>query len=302
MAVRYDLSGRTVLITGPARGIGAEAARQLARRGAKLALVGLEPERLERLAAELGGEAAWWEVDVRDADQLEAAVSGVVERFGGIDVAVANAGIGPAAATVATAEPEGFERVIDVNLLAVWRTMRAVLPHVSDRRGYLLPIASLAAAIHGPLMGPYNVAKAGVEALGNTIRLEVGHKGVDVGVGYFGFIDTDMVREGRAQSPAQRMAERTPRFMERALPVEAAGAAIVRGIERRSRRVIAPRWILPILLAPAPFQALIEAGARRNGLGEVIDEAERAPGQTPEPGHAPDLEPQPAGATPLPPA
>src|SRR5205085_8767788 len=106
----------TVLVTGPARGIGAETARLLAHEGADVALVGLEPDRLEALAAELGPGAAWFEADVRDLGQLEAAVDGTVRRFGGLDVVIANAGIA-AVGTTTTTDPEEFERVLDVNLM-----------------------------------------------------------------------------------------------------------------------------------------------------------------------------------------
>src|SRR4051794_20818513 len=146
----WDLSGKTILITGAARGIGAETARQLRAKGARLSLVGLEPELLEQRAAELGGETAWFEADVADLDALTSAAEATVERFGGIDAVVANAGIaggGP----VATMDPEAFERIIEVNLLGVYRTLRACLPHVTARGGYVLPVASLAAAMHGPM-------------------------------------------------------------------------------------------------------------------------------------------------------
>jgi NAD(P)-dependent dehydrogenase (short-subunit alcohol dehydrogenase family) len=275
--VSYDVAGRVVLITGAARGIGADSARQLARRGARLALAGLEPNRLEALCTELGGEAAWWEADVRDAAAVQAAVDGAVERFGGIDVVVANAGIRPPAATVASVDPASFERVIDVDLMGVWRTVRAALPHVTARRGYLLSIASLAAAHHAPMMAPYAMAKAGVEALMNSLRLEVEHKGVACGTGYFGFIDTDMVRSGMEQAPARLMQRRSPRWLTQPLPVERAGRAVVRGIERRARRVYAPRWILPALLAPGLLQPLVDAGARRQGVSDAVAEAERNP-------------------------
>ena len=76
-----------------------------------------------------------------DTAALKRAVEGTVERFGGIDVVIANAGIAPVG-TVATIDPEAFERTIEVNLLGVWRTVRAALPHVIERRGYILPIAS----------------------------------------------------------------------------------------------------------------------------------------------------------------
>src|SRR5205085_2170100 len=214
---------------GASEGGGAGTARELAARGARVSLVGLEPDRLEALAGELGGDAAWFEADVRDVDALERAVAGTVDRFGGIDVVVANAGIRNPMATVATVDPPAFERVIEVNLLGTWRTVRAVLPQLVESRGYLLCVASLAAAAHGPLFAPYAAAKAGVEAFANCLRLEVEEQGVDVGVAYFSFIETDMVREGREVAEAQA-GRPPPRPMTRTLPVAKAARGVVRGI------------------------------------------------------------------------
>src|ERR1700682_5568961 len=133
----FDVNGRTVFITGAARGIGAGAAERLHAKGANVALVGLEPERLEELAAGLGERATWFEADVTDYAALERAVSGTVERFGALDVALANAGIAYVGA-LATAPMEHVERTLAVNLLGVWRTDRAVIAHVMERKGYLL--------------------------------------------------------------------------------------------------------------------------------------------------------------------
>ena len=145
----WTTRGKTVLITGAARGLGAETARRVAARGANVALVGLEPEELERVAAQCGTNAAWFECDVTDVEALERAVAGTVERFGGIDVVMANAGIATGG-MVRSTDPAAFERTIEINLLGVWRTVRAALPHVIERQGYVLVIASLAAAVHGP--------------------------------------------------------------------------------------------------------------------------------------------------------
>src|SRR4051812_43388886 len=106
-SVSYPVSGKVVLITGAARGIGAASARELHARGASVALVGLEPELLAALASELGDRAAWFEADVTDRAAMDAAVAGTVERFGGIDVVIANAGISPMG-TVTTLAPEAF--------------------------------------------------------------------------------------------------------------------------------------------------------------------------------------------------
>jgi NAD(P)-dependent dehydrogenase (short-subunit alcohol dehydrogenase family) len=267
--VRYPIAGKTVLITGPARGIGAETARQLAAGGARLGLAGLEPERLEELAAELP-EAAWFETDVRDAAALERAAAGTVERFGGIDVVIANAGVPPPVTTVEHVDPAAFERVIEINLLGVWRTVRAALPHVLERRGYVLTIASLAAAIHSPLMAPYAAAKAGVEGFANSLRVEVEPAGVAVGVAYFGVIDTDMVRDSYAEAGAQQLLDGAPRWITRRLPASSAARGLVRGIERRARRVVVPGTMKPLVLAPGIFQPLADAMTRRAGLAEAL--------------------------------
>jgi NAD(P)-dependent dehydrogenase (short-subunit alcohol dehydrogenase family) len=279
MRKRHDVRGRTVLVTGAARGIGAESARQLSARGARLSLVGLEPERLEALAGELGPDAAWFEADVRDREALEAAVAGTVERFGGIDVVIANAGIRNPMATVATVDPDAFERVLDVNLVGVWRTVRTVLPQLLASRGYLLCVSSLAAAAHAPLMAPYAAAKAGVEAFANCLRQEVRAQGVDVGVAYFSFIETDMVREGRDVARAQ--GHEPPPVMAKPIPLEKAAAGVVRGVERRSQRVVVPRAVYPIILAGELWRPAVELGTRRQ-MGDLVAAAERKPERDPE--------------------
>ena len=149
----YDVAGRTVFVTGAARGIGAAIATRLHAAGANVALVGLEPELLEELAATLGDRAAAFEADVTDFEALQRAVRGTVERFGGIDVGIANAGISYIG-RLATAPMQQVERALEVNLMGVWRTDRALIEQITARRGYLLNIASLAAASHTPLMGP----------------------------------------------------------------------------------------------------------------------------------------------------
>src|SRR5918995_5914160 len=91
----WNVRGKTVFITGAARGLGAETARRMAARGTNVALVGLEPDELERVAAQCGTNAAWFECDVTDTDALARAVEGAAERFGTIDVVMANAGVAP---------------------------------------------------------------------------------------------------------------------------------------------------------------------------------------------------------------
>jgi NAD(P)-dependent dehydrogenase (short-subunit alcohol dehydrogenase family) len=273
---RYDVAGKVVLVTGAARGLGLEAARRLHEIGASVALVGLEPEELERRAAELGDRAWWYEADVTSLEAMEAAVAGAVERFGGIDVVIANAGIA-ANGTVASIDPAAFDRTIEVNLLGAFRTVRAALPHVVARRGYVLVVSSAAALVHTPMMAAYSASKAGVEAFSDALRVEVAHKGVKVGVAYFSFIETDMVRRGFDRASA--------RFGQRKLggpfsnwsPISDVGDAIVEGVGRRARHVIVPKSLGPLLYLRTVLQPLVEWRTRRAGVAEVIAMAEREP-------------------------
>jgi NAD(P)-dependent dehydrogenase (short-subunit alcohol dehydrogenase family) len=255
-----DLRGKTAFITGAARGIGAATAERLYARGANVALVGLEAELLEANAARLGERAIALEVDVTDLDALQSCVAQTVERFGGIDIAMANAGVS-FTGTLASAPVEQVERTLAVNLLGVWRTDRAVVDEIIRSRGYLLNISSLSAISHAPMMGPYTTAKAGVEALSDALRVELAAHGAAVGCAYFGFLDTDLVKAGFAQPSAQGLKDRLPGFMAKPAPLSIAIDAIERGVAKRSARVWAPRWIGPMLLLRGLLQPLTERQA-----------------------------------------
>ncbi len=277
----FDVNGRTVFITGAARGIGAATAERLHAKGANVALVGLEPERLEELAARLGDRAAWFEADVTDYDALERAVSATVERFGALDVAMANAGIAYVG-SLATAPIEHVERTLAVNFLGVWRTDRAVIGHIMERKGYLLNISSLSAVTHAPLMGPYTASKAGVEAMTDALRQETLPSGGRVGCAYFGFIDTDLVRGSFSAPSASAMMSRAPGFVRNPIPLSRAVDAIERGIERRAARLWAPRWVGPMLTLRGLIQPLTErqTASDTQGLAESLRLADPANGQT----------------------
>jgi NAD(P)-dependent dehydrogenase (short-subunit alcohol dehydrogenase family) len=244
-----------ILITGAARGIGAETARRLAARGHRLALLGLEGDLLETVAA--GG--FWREVDVTDRAALDAAVGEAAGHLGGIDVVIANAGIG-AAGMFGTDDPDEWERVIAINLVGVARTLRAALPHVLASRGYLLPVASSAAILHAPMMSAYAASKAGVEAMADSLRIELAHRGVDVGVAYFHWIDTEMVRGAEPRPAFAHMRSKLKGPAAKTLPVGAAADAVVRGVEARARIVAAPGWVRWLL----PIRGLLQRPAERD--------------------------------------
>src|SRR6478609_11441717 len=237
---RTSLAGKSVLITGAARGIGAELARKAAARGARVALVGLEPERLAALADELGPEHLWVEADVTDADAMKAAVQRTVDTFGGLDIAVANAGIAPLT-TVFTASAEALSRTIEVDLIGAMLTAHAALHEVAKRRGHILLVSSAAAFTVLPGMSAYCAAKAGLERFGDALRLEVAHRGVTVASAHPTWIDTDMVRDTEDALPTFKETRRQlPGPLGAYTSVEACAQALVDNLETRRRRVFVP--------------------------------------------------------------
>ena len=145
------------------------------------------------------------------------AVAEVVEKLGGVDVAVANAGIAQKQfATVRSISGEEWERVFEVDLLGVWRTVRAALPQIVERRGQMVVVSSVYAFANGMGNTPYAVAKAGVESLGRALRVELAPHGASATVAYFGWVDTK-TRPGRLR-PARRRPH--PRPLAR-LPAQA---------------------------------------------------------------------------------
>jgi NAD(P)-dependent dehydrogenase (short-subunit alcohol dehydrogenase family) len=266
------LSGQSILITGAAHGIGAEVARRLAARGARVSLVGLGADELRRVAADCPGSVVF-DADVTDQEALDAAVAGTVEAFGGIDTVFANAGIA-APGFIRTMEPAAFERIIEVNLIGVWRTIRACLPHVIERRGYILPVASMAAIVPPVGLGAYGAAKSGVEGLGLALRAETQGFGVGVGVAYFSWIDTEMVRGADRTELGTTMRALLKGPLAKTYPVSAAAEAVVRGIERRSRIVACPRWLIA-LMAIRPLLPWLTEREVRGDIAEFDRVAER---------------------------
>lgn len=238
------LKNKVVLITGGARGIGAATARRIAAEGGKLVLTDVDQQPLDELAAELGPEVVLAVVaDVTDLAAMEAAVAAGVEKFGGIDVVVANAGIA-SYGSVLGVDPAMFRRVLDINILGVFHTVRAALPALFERKGYVLVVSSLAAFAPAPGLAAYNASKAGVEHFGNALRLEVSYRGVDVGVAHMSWIDTPLVQDARKDLKAfDEMVSKLPPPLNRTTTVEACVDAFVKAIEKRKRRVYVPGWV-----------------------------------------------------------
>jgi NAD(P)-dependent dehydrogenase (short-subunit alcohol dehydrogenase family) len=257
MGVVNSVNGKVVFITGGARGVGEEVARRLRKKGAKLVLTDLDEAPLAALAAELGEEHVLTALaDVRDLPAMQKAADAAVERFGKIDIVVANAGIA-SFGSVLQVDPDAFKRVIDINITGVFNTVRATLPEVIKSRGYVLVVSSLAAFTSAPGLAAYHASKAGAEYFANTLRLEVAHLGVDVGSAHMSWIDTPLVQDAKSDLSTFRvMLSKMPGPIKQTTTVDKCGAAFVKGIEGRKSRIYCPdwvgvfRWIRPVVATP----------------------------------------------------
>jgi NAD(P)-dependent dehydrogenase (short-subunit alcohol dehydrogenase family) len=273
----FQLAGKAALVTGGARGIGLATARALISRGASVAIVDLDGAAAAGAAAQLHDSRALGIAgDVTDRGAMQRAVATTVERFGGLDVVVANAGIVARAATFRAASTESFERVLDVNVMGVYRTVDAALPEIVRRQGHVVVISSIYAFINGVGTVAYAMSKAAVEQLGRALRTELTPHGASASVAYFGFIDTEMVHRALDQDPLREEMLRTfPAPLRKRVSPQVAGEAIVRGIERRQPRIIRPRrWtavsLLRGILGPLG-DAQLERDERAQRLLQAMD-------------------------------
>lgn len=257
-----NVRGKVVLVTGAARGIGAGVARDLAAKGAKVALVGLEAEELAKVAEECGPDAGAWEADVTSWSDLEKATAEIVTRYGRIDVVLANAGIAATGFT-RSIDPAAFERVINVDLLGVWRTVRVTLPHLIESRGYALLVSSAAAIVHIPGNAAYSAAKAGVEAFANSLRAEVRHLGVAVGVVHPTWIATDMVNSADEHPVFGKIRGSSGGLASKTYPLSLAVDLISAGVAKRARVVHVPGWVGVAKLFRALLPRLVEWQSRK---------------------------------------
>jgi NAD(P)-dependent dehydrogenase (short-subunit alcohol dehydrogenase family) len=270
------LNGKVALVTGAARGIGFETARQMHMRGASVAVLDLDAGQASEAAERIGARAIGLSADVTDQGAMMAAVAEVVEKLGGVDVAVANAGIAQARfATARGISGEEWERVFEVDLLGVWRTARAALPQIVERRGQMVVVSSVYAFMNGMGNTPYAVAKAGVESLGRALRVELAPHGASATVAYFGWVDTKLVQDAFDQPVADRVRDLTPDFLLKRITPDEAGAGLVRGIEERAPRVFVPKWwryvsALRGIINPL-FDRRMESDAKTQSLLRDID-------------------------------
>ena len=242
MGERFDVRGKTAIVTGGARGIGLGCSQALAKRGARVVVVDLDQEACDAAAAEISPDSFGLAADVTDLGAMQELMAKVVKECGGVDVVIANAGIAQTGATVRAMPRELGDRVLAVNLNGVYNTTLAALPEIAARRGHIVVTASVYAFVNGTGQAPYAMAKAGVEQLGRALRVELAPHGAGASVAYFGFIDTMMVQQLLdGDRSADKVRDLVPKMLLKRLTPEQAGETVARGIETRKPRIITPR-------------------------------------------------------------
>ncbi|MEV0462510.1 short-chain dehydrogenase/reductase [Nocardia tengchongensis] len=245
--MRYSVNGKVVLITGAGQGIGRELAAILSRRGARVVVADIDAATAKSTALELGADGVV--ADVADRDRMAAVVAEVVDRYGRLDVVVANAGVTPAPATLRTMDPRDFDRVIGINLTGVFNTVHPALDHIVRARGHVVVVSSCAAFAPGMGGSPYMMSKAAVEQLGRALRVELAASGASAGVAYFGIVETAMTHDMLdADDLGRRLDALLPWPLNIRITAAQAAGTIADGIERRAPRTIAPRGWEPYAL------------------------------------------------------
>jgi glucose 1-dehydrogenase len=201
----FSLAGRTVIVTGASRGIGAEVARVVGALGGGVVLVARSGDALQELAAELEGPSAWVAGDVGDTETADEAV-GAGERLGGLWGLVNNAGINPSYHPVTETPLSEWDEVLRVNLLGAAAFARAVGRHLAEAGGggRIVNLSSIASLTGLPNIGPYNASKAAIDALTRTLAVELGPAGVLCNSVAPGTVGTEMVEGLMAANPALR--------------------------------------------------------------------------------------------------
>jgi short-subunit dehydrogenase len=233
------MKNKVVVITGASKGIGAELARQLAVKGARLVLAARSAEELENVANECrkhGAQVLTVKADVAVEHDCQAMVSGAVLAFGGIDVLVNNAGMTMWARFEDIQDLSILERIMRVNYMGAVYCTRHALPYLRASKGVLVGVSSLAGRTGVPTRTGYSASKHAMTGFFDSLRIELADSGVAVTMVYPGFVSTG-IREN-ATGPDGKAIRVSPVKEGEVMGVGECARLIVRAIERRKRELV----------------------------------------------------------------
>jgi NAD(P)-dependent dehydrogenase (short-subunit alcohol dehydrogenase family) len=261
----FSLAGKVALVTGAAGGIGRATVHEMHARGAIVVATDLHLDAVEQATHGLGERTLPLAADVTDRNAMDTTVEAAIDRFGKLDLVFANAGTAHPI-TIATAGAQEFERIVEVNLFGVSRTVQAALPHIIAARGHILVTASMHAFLNGVINSPYAMAKAGVEQFGRALRTELAIHGVTAGVLYPGWIDTEIIKAaygGDLDATAIRR-RGNPGWLGRPIAPERVAREACDGIERRAARTVVPKRWWPLLATRGVLNPISDGWVERD--------------------------------------
>jgi len=239
---KTTLDGRVVLITGAASGIGAATALEVLAHGGIPVLVDCDAAPLSQMAQRCGPQTLHWVADVTQLQAMQDVVEKTLDKLSRIDIVFANAGVA-AFGPMAYIDPAAWKRCFEVNVFGVFNTIRAALPAIMKQGGYVLINASSSSFAHPPVMSAYAASKSAVEAMGNSLRIEMAAHEVAVGVVHAGWVRTPLVTEGALHPGFVRLRATMPGPLNSETSPEETARVIVQGMLQRKRRVWVPGWL-----------------------------------------------------------
>ncbi|WP_307188618.1 short-chain dehydrogenase/reductase [Nocardia amamiensis] len=265
VADRLDVRDRVVVITGAGTGIGRALAEKLYASGASVALIDIDEAAAAAVARSMGERALVVRANVSDRIGMRQAISRVRERFGRIDVLVANAGVVPEPATIRTMNPGDFDRVIGINVTGVFNTVHPALDDIVAANGHVVVVSSAAAFAPGMGGSPYMVSKAAVEQFGRALRVELAAVGATAGVAYFGVVDTAMTRGTLDEDElGTDLGALLPWPLNQRITVGDAADSLAEGIARRAPRIVAPPQWEPYALLRGVINVVLDGRLARD--------------------------------------
>lgn len=273
MSGTIELAGKVALVTGGARGIGAATVERLRAAGASVAVVDrdfpADSTGTERTLLLVG--------DVTDPAAMADCVAATIDRFGRLDIVIANAGITPPPATIRSIDRAVFDSVMAVNFGGVLNIVRAAADEIVASGGHILLVSSCAAFTPGMGGSAYMVSKAAVEQLGRALRIELAAVGASAGLAYFGVVDTDLARHTLDDDPiGRRIGGFLPWPLSRRLPSQRAAELLVHAVRTRRARLIAPAVWTPYFWFRGMLNPILERRlVRDRRVAQIIRDLEK---------------------------